>query len=259
MFVDLAADLGVPFARSATRRSRAIADTLDPGMEAANPLDAWGTGIDGDRIFRDAFAAFADDPAVSASVFCVDMTLQGEPYDEGYLVLAREAYESTTEPFCVLSNLASAVTQRRDPDASRRGDPGVGGHGERSSRARALLRRRRARVRVPPVDAGAEVASSRPRLGGATGSRPACRLSELDGLALLADYGLRTAAARPAASTQSAVEPRTAIGLPGGAEDGRAGHARTSPTSTGCASGSPTRDAVRTRLRGHRSDGSVRM
>ena len=28
-----------------------IADLLDPGMEAENPLDAWGTGIDGDAIF----------------------------------------------------------------------------------------------------------------------------------------------------------------------------------------------------------------
>src|ERR1041384_7602844 len=111
MFVDLAGDLGVPFASVGDGTVARIADTLDPGMESANPLDAWGTGIDGDRIFREAFAAFADDPAVSASVFCVDMTLQGEPYDEGYLRLAREAYDTMAEPFCVLSNLASAVTQ----------------------------------------------------------------------------------------------------------------------------------------------------
>ena len=50
MFVDLAHDLGVPFARAVRRhRSRAIDDALDPGLEAANPLDAWGTGIDADR------------------------------------------------------------------------------------------------------------------------------------------------------------------------------------------------------------------
>jgi acyl-CoA synthetase (NDP forming) len=65
----------------------------------------------------------------------------------------------------------------------------------------------------PPVDAGAEVdqavrARWRDRL--ATG----VPVSELDGLALLAEYGLETAAARPASSAQSAVEHATAIGFP---------------------------------------------
>src|ERR1044072_2482116 len=109
MFVDLAGDLGVPFASVRDATIARIADTLDPGMESSNPLDAWGTGIDGDRIFREAFAAFADDPAVSASVFCVDMTMQGEPYDEGYLLLARGAYEGRSKPFCVLPNPPSVA------------------------------------------------------------------------------------------------------------------------------------------------------
>ena len=181
-------------------------------MESANPLDAWGTGIDGDRIFRDAFAAFADDPAVSASVFCVDMTLQGEPYDEGYLVLAREAYESTTEPFCVLSNLASAVTQDEIRMLRDAGIPVLEGT-ESGLRALGHLLDDAAFRARPPVDAGAEVhqavrARWRDRL--ATG----VPLSELDGLALLAEYGLETAAARPASSTQSAVEHAMAIGFP---------------------------------------------
>jgi len=212
MFVDLAGDLGVPFASVSDATIARIADTLDPGMESSNPLDAWGTGIDGDRIFREAFAAFADDPAVSASVFCVDMTLQGEPYDEGYLLLAREASDGTAQPFCVLSNLASAVTQHEIRMLRDAGVPVLEGT-ENGLRALGhLLADAEFRAR-PPLDAAVPVdhavrARWRDRLS--TGAP----LSELDGLALLAEYGLETAAARPASNPQSAVEAATAIGYP---------------------------------------------
>lgn len=212
MFVDLAGDLGVPFASVSDATIARIAETIDPGMESSNPLDAWGTGIDGDRIFREAFAAFADDPAVSASVFCVDMTLQGEPYDEGYLLLAREAYEGTSEPFCVLSNLASAVTQHEIRMLRDAGVPVLEGT-ENGLRALGhLLDDAEFRTR-PAVEPGAPVdhairARWRDRLE--TGAP----LSELDGLTLLEDYGLEVAAARPASTVQAAVEAAISIGFP---------------------------------------------
>ncbi len=212
LFVDLADDLGVPFASVSDATIARIAETIDPGMESSNPLDAWGTGIDGDRIFRDAFAAFAADPAVSASVFCVDMTLQGEPYDEGYLLLAREAFEGTAEPFCVLSNLASAVTQDEIRILRDAGIPVLEGADSGLRALRHLLDDAAFRAR-PPIELGRQVdqavrARWRDRL--ATG----VPLSELDGLALLAEYGLETAAARPASSVEGAVEHATQIGFP---------------------------------------------
>jgi len=212
MFVDLAGDLGVPFASVSDTTIARIADTIDPGMESSNPLDAWGTGIDGDRIFREAFAAFADDPAVSASVFCVDTTLQGEPYDEGYLLLAREAYDGTSEPFCVLSNLASAVTQHEIRMLRDTGIPVLEGT-ENGLRALGHLlddaefRARPAVEAVVPVDHAIR-ARWRDRL--ATG----VPLSELDGLTLLEEYGLEVASARPASTPQAAVDAATAIGFP---------------------------------------------
>ncbi|HET9671847.1 MAG TPA: CoA-binding protein, partial [Actinomycetota bacterium] len=48
LFVDLAADTGVPLARISEETRRQIEDVLDPGLVAENPLDAWGTGIDAD-------------------------------------------------------------------------------------------------------------------------------------------------------------------------------------------------------------------
>jgi acetate---CoA ligase (ADP-forming) len=212
LFVDLADDLGVPFASVSDATIARIADTIDPGMESSNPLDAWGTGIDGDRIFRDAFDAFADDPAVSASVFCVDMTMQGEPYDEGYLPLAREAFEGTAEPFCVLSNLASAVTQEEIRILRDAGIPVLEGTDSGLRALGHLLDDAAFRAR-PPIEPGRQVdqavrARWRDRL--AIG----VPLSELDGLALLAEYGLETPAARPASSAEGAVEHATQIGFP---------------------------------------------
>jgi len=109
MFVDLAQDLGVPLAKISDETREAIQATLDPGLVAENPLDAWGTGIDADRIFRDSLMFLHDDPDTAAVAFAVDLTRQGEPYDEGYLQIARDLFEKTSKPFCMLSNLASAV------------------------------------------------------------------------------------------------------------------------------------------------------
>jgi acyl-CoA synthetase (NDP forming) len=212
MVVDLAGEIGVPFAKVGAVTIARIEDTLDPGMESANPLDAWGTGIDGDAIFREAFAAFRDDPEVSISVFSVDLTLQGEPYGEGYLQIAQEHWEASDQPFCLLSNLASAVEQ---PEARILRDAGIPVLEGTDSGLRALKHLLddaawRARPPAAPVEPVASPVRERwrDRLAGAE------PWSELDGLALLADYGLPTIEARAAATADDAVEIATAIGYP---------------------------------------------
>ena len=46
MLIDLADRAGVRFRRRSLRRPRPRSPRrLDPGLEAANPLDAWGTGV----------------------------------------------------------------------------------------------------------------------------------------------------------------------------------------------------------------------
>ena len=108
LFVDIASDRNVPFAAiSEATRSR-IQAVLDPGLVAANPLDAWGTGIDADRIFIESLHALRDDPDTAALALVVDLTRQGE-LDEGYLRVAREVSASTSKPFCVLSNLSATI------------------------------------------------------------------------------------------------------------------------------------------------------
>jgi acyl-CoA synthetase (NDP forming) len=109
LFVDLATDTGVPLARISEDTKSKIADVLDPGLVAENPLDAWGTGIDADRIYVESFQALHDDPETAVVAFVVDLTRQGEPYEEGYLQVARDVWGRTTKPFCVISNLPATI------------------------------------------------------------------------------------------------------------------------------------------------------
>ena len=212
LFVDLASDLGVPFARISDDTRTAIAAELDPGLVAENPLDAWGTGIEADRIFRESFLALARDPETAATAFVVDLTRQGEPYDEGYLGVARDVWEATDGPFCMLSNLASAVALEEAKLLRDAGIPVLEGSESGLRALRHLLDDRNVRARVPVRDP-APVADDvrerwRERLSSGT------ELDEHDGLQLLADYGVPVIPTVPAGSVAEAVGAAESMGWP---------------------------------------------
>jgi acetate---CoA ligase (ADP-forming) len=212
LFVDLAGDLVVPLAAISEGTRGRIQDVLDPGLEAANPLDAWGTGIDADRIFREAFLALHDDPATAALAFSVDLTRQGEPYDTGYLQVARDVWAATTKPFCVASNLAGAVAHEEASLIRDAGIPVLEGTDSALRALRHLLDDREVRARAP-IEAPDPVAASvrdgwRARLAEAGG------VSETVALDLLRDYGIPTVASASAASFDDAASEAERIGYP---------------------------------------------
>ncbi len=211
LLTDLAADLGVPFSEISAETTARIDAVLDPGLVAENPLDAWGTGIDSERIFRESMRALHDDPDTAVLSFVVDMTRQDEPTDQGYTGIALDTWAATDKPFCMLSNLASAVAHDQAAVLRAAGIPVLEGTDTGLRALRHLLDDRDVRER-PPV-APAEVATEirerwRARLsaGGA--------LSELDGLALLADYGLPVVAAAAASSGDEVVAAAAKVGYP---------------------------------------------
>src|SRR5215216_2477924 len=106
--LDMAERLRVPLAElSGTTRARLEA-VLEPGLPATNPLDAWGTGNDADRIFAACIRALLEDPATAALALNLDLTTEPTP-DTSYTGLAIQAAASTEKPVAVLANLASAV------------------------------------------------------------------------------------------------------------------------------------------------------
>jgi acyl-CoA synthetase (NDP forming) len=203
LFVDLASDLGVPFARISDETRTAIQDTLDPGLEAANPLDAWGTGIDADRIFRESFLALAKDTDTAAMAFVVDLTRQGEPYDEGYLRVARDVWEGTDGPFCVLSNLASAVAHEEAAVLREAGIPVLEGTESGLRALRHLLDERevRERAHMAPLEAVPDEVRERWRTRLASGEP----FDEAEAIAMLWDYGVPAVRATTVTSADQAV------------------------------------------------------
>jgi acyl-CoA synthetase (NDP forming) len=212
LFVDRAHDLGVPFADVSPATLAAIDEVLDPGLKAANPLDAWGTGIDADRIFRESLLALHDDADTAVLAFVIDLTRQGEPYDEGYLQIARDVWERTTKPFCVLSNLASAVALEEAAYLRDLDIPVLEGTSSGLVALRSLIAHRdvRARPAVEPPEPVPDEVRLRWRARLESGDE----VSELEGLAMLADYGVPVVVARAASTADEAVRAAETIGFP---------------------------------------------
>jgi acyl-CoA synthetase (NDP forming) len=211
LFADLADDLGVPFARISDATRGALQATLDPGLQAENPLDAWGTGIDADRIFRESLQLLHDDDDTAALALVVDLTRQGEPYDEGYLRIALDVFGSTSKPFCVLSNLSSAVAAGEAALLRDAAIPVL--EGTRSGlRALGFLVAERARSERPPIEAHVPTPDDlRERWRGTLAAGP---IGEATALELLRDYGIPAVEAVPASSLEEAAAAASRLGFP---------------------------------------------
>ena len=212
MFVDVAHDVGVPFAQIQPETEAAIEAVLDPGMEAANPLDAWGTGIDADRIFHESFMALHEDPDTAAVAFVVDLTRDGEPYDEGFLGVARGVFAATSKPFCVVSNLANAIASEEVAILRDEGIPVLEGTRSGLVALRALLADRDERARspvIPPPPVDAAVRDRwRARLADGSG------MDEAESLRMLSDYGVPVVQTRTVGSVAHAVGAAGELGWP---------------------------------------------
>jgi acyl-CoA synthetase (NDP forming) len=212
LFVDLAADLGVPLAKISDATRERIDAVLDPGLVAENPLDAWGTGIDADRIYVESFLALHDDPETAVVAFAVDLARQGEPHDEGYLQVARDVLKATTKPFCVVSNLPAAIARDEVERLRDAGIPVLEGTVSGLRALKHLLEEHEVRRRPPkdsPIDIPEDVTGTwRERL--AT-DRP---LDEATALQLLASYGVPTIRAGSAATVEEAMSVARELGYP---------------------------------------------
>ena len=118
MFVDLAEEAGVPFAEISPATTARLAEILEPGLEPVNPLDAWGTGNDTDRIYRDALLALDADPATGLSLFVVDL-MRYSNYPPTYVdIVCGDTHtlptlSRFTKPLAFLTNVTSAASEEQ--------------------------------------------------------------------------------------------------------------------------------------------------
>jgi acetate---CoA ligase (ADP-forming) len=101
--IDLAERAGVPFAAIAPETKAAIAARLEPGLEAANPLDAWGTGADFVSHFTHCFSDLLDDPQAALGLFNADLR-DGYYLHRGFADAALAASRASDKLVAVATN-----------------------------------------------------------------------------------------------------------------------------------------------------------
>jgi acetate---CoA ligase (ADP-forming) len=219
--LDLAEQLRVPLAAISEATRRRLAAVLEPGLPATNPLDAWGTGNDADRIFATCIRALLDDPATAALALNLDLTTEPTP-ETSYTGLAIDAAATTTKPVAVVATLTSAVDPTQAATLRAAGVPVLEGTATGLAAFGHLLAHRD--VHPPPggvVGRGSEVVGARRVGAGRVRARWRERLGELDrpldeaeGLAMLGDWGVPVVAAEVAAGLEEAVAAAGRVGWP---------------------------------------------
>ena len=209
LILDLAERAGVPFSDLQPATLSRLEATLDPGLAATNPLDAWGTGRDYWNDFTVCLTAMMQDPGTALGAVVADRGPDGKIFPE-YPHFARSAAEASGKPVFVVSNHQGSGSS---PDAlavTREGLPVLDGIGPFLEGVKHLLGHRDFRTRAagpPPAAEDAVLAKWRNRLTqGAVG--------EADALAMLADFGVPAVACREAASLEDAQDVADALGYP---------------------------------------------
>ena len=108
LLIDTADRLGVLLPALGKTAATRLAAVLDPGLEPANPVDAWGTGRDAESVFVECLLALAADPEVGAVTFSVDLTPEERP-DDAYSNAVLAVAAATDKPVTVLGNLTTAL------------------------------------------------------------------------------------------------------------------------------------------------------
>lgn len=201
MIADLAHEVGVEFAQLSSKSLSAIADLLDDGLIATNPLDVWGTGADTRALFRACLRVMTDDPAVAVTALAVDLVPEFDG-DTAYPDAVLDVAAETDAPLAVLTSLPGAV----DRDAATRlrdnGIPVLEGFRSGVVALGHLARwPLRLETGVPGVD------RDRRR-------RWQARPPEWDGFELLADYGIPVARSILAHTLEQALAAANETGYP---------------------------------------------
>ena len=196
LLVDTADRVGVPLPNIGEAATAKIAGLLDPGLEPANPVDAWGTGRDSKEIFVGCLDALASDPAIGAVAFSVDLTAE-ESLDDAYGAAALEAASRTEKPVVVLAHMATTVDPAQALAVRAGGVPVLHGTETGLRAVKHLLDHTERRTWPPPV-----------------GRRTFPKPFDGDADGLLGRYGIPRARMTLADSAREALAAADALGYP---------------------------------------------
>jgi len=209
--IDLADTVGVEFAELSAQTVSRLEGLLDPGLPAANPLDAWSRGgPDYDRVMGDCLAALMSDPGAALGAVIHDRAPHGRIYPE-YLEYLKRGHATSGKPAFLVSNRQGTGADAAVIAWTEQGFPILDGLRSFLAGARCLLDHRDFRARsqsaLPIVNKGV-IEKWRGRL------RAADALPEYEALTLLADFGVQTNPCFLADTEETAVAAALGFGLP---------------------------------------------
>ena len=190
LLIDLADRAGVTFAAISDKTKASIAARLEPGLEAANPLDAWGTGADFVANFTDCLGDLLADPEAALGLFSVDIR-DGSYLYRGFADAALAARARSDKIVAVATNYTQVRHDALALELTLAGIPVLDGTANALAAVRGALAYRDFRARPddpppsPPAARAADRQAARARLREATGP-----LDEAASLSLLEAWGL---------------------------------------------------------------------
>ncbi len=211
MMVDAAAAVGVPLATLTPESTERLAGILDEGLPPINPLDFWGTGRDAGTVITESLRTLVNDPNVAALAFAVDMVTD-DADEEGYFSCFLRVWPETDKPMAMLSNFAGGISRADVQRIYDAGAPALEGTLTGLAAFRHLFEHRDRRA-LPPIS-GSSPATEEVRERWRVRLRSGEPLDELEGLALLRDYGVPVVEARRAETLEDAIAAAEHLGFP---------------------------------------------
>jgi acyl-CoA synthetase (NDP forming) len=214
--VDLAEAIGVEFAAISDATRDRIAARLEPGLEAINPLDAWGTGNGAEEIFAESLLALDADPATGLVLFATDLYPLDNP-ESSYPRIAAAVRERLTKPLAWVVHLSAASSAHQMGKLRDLGIPVLMGTETGLRAAKHLLEYSAYQRERSTADASAvstalptrDREALREQIARATGA-----LGEHESKQVLAAYGLVTTPERRANDLAEALRAADEIGYP---------------------------------------------
>lgn len=212
LFLDLAHDLDVPIAQINKQTEQKLRETLEYGLDPVNPVDAWGTGHEFERRFRECLEAVTGDPDSGLGILMTDISNDTDPLAFDLARTAIDANNSSTKPVIMASHW-SQLTNRNNPlKVVRTGVPFIEGTENVLLAAKHAFsyRDHRGLPKLgPPKGPDAKIVERwRERL--AEGND----LVEADGLALLADFGIAVPRSASVTSEAELAEALSGMAMP---------------------------------------------
>jgi acyl-CoA synthetase (NDP forming) len=165
LMIDLAERAGVPFAAISPETKAAIAGRLEPGLEAANPLDAWGTGADFVGRFTECLGDLLADPEAALGLFNADIR-DGYYLHRGFADAALAAARASDKLLAVVTNYTQVRHDALALELTRAGVPVLDGTSNALAAIGGALAWRdfRARAFDPPPSPPSARAADRQRI-----------------------------------------------------------------------------------------------